>query len=131
MRDWTKKYILEGREIIEVDDLLEWAEFFESSNRQIGLDYNADKTVRVSTVFLGIDHGFMMGDGPPILFETMIFGGENDLEMWRYATYDEAEDGHNRACELALGRSTVLNWEYLDAEDAEIIEEFPIPQDKL
>lgn len=30
--------------------------------------------VRVSTVFLGLDHRHF-GDGPPILWETMVFGG--------------------------------------------------------
>lgn len=48
----------------------------------------------VSTVFLGIDHNHM-GDGPPILFETMVFGcGPWDNYQERYATWDEAEAGH-------------------------------------
>jgi hypothetical protein len=56
----------------------------------------------VSTVFLGIDHNFW-GDGPPILFETMIFANkapdETFPEEWegmmrRYGTWAEAEIGH-------------------------------------
>lgn len=47
----------------------------------------------VSTVWLhGIDHGY--GDGPPILFETMVFGGDFDQELRRYSTEEEAMRGH-------------------------------------
>jgi hypothetical protein len=48
----------------------------------------------ISTVFLTVDHQF--GDGPPILFETMIFGGPYADAQWRYATWDEAVAGHAR-----------------------------------
>jgi hypothetical protein len=49
----------------------------------------------VSTVWLmGIDHSF--GGDKPILFETMIFGGEHDDEMERYHSYEEAVEGHAR-----------------------------------
>ena len=47
----------------------------------------------VSTVFLGIDH-VLFGGGPPILFETMVFGGQYDDRQWRYSTWDEAVAGH-------------------------------------
>ena len=52
----------------------------------------------VSTVFLGMDHSF--DGGTPVLFETMIFGGEYDQFQERYCTWDEAEEGHKVACEL-------------------------------
>lgn len=55
--------------------------------------------VWVSTVFLGLDHKF--GDGPPMLFETMIFGGEHDQYQERCSTWEEAEAMHKQACELA------------------------------
>ena len=56
--------------------------------------------VRVSTVFLGIDHQW--GDGPPILWETMVFGGELDQEQERYHTREEAQDGHQAMIERVL-----------------------------
>jgi hypothetical protein len=56
--------------------------------------------IEVSTVMLGTDHGFGMG-GPPILFETMIFGGEHDEYQERYSTRAEAESGHSKALGLA------------------------------
>ena len=47
----------------------------------------------VSTVFLGIDHNW--GDGPPVLYETMVFGGPLDEEQVRYCTRAEAAAGHD------------------------------------
>lgn len=57
---------------------------------------------KVSTVFLGIDHSFGYG-GPPVLFETMIFGGEQDGYQERCCTYDEAIAMHAKACQIAFG----------------------------
>jgi hypothetical protein len=51
--------------------------------------------VRVSTVWLGLDHGFKFGeDALPVIFETMIFGGQFDNYQIRYHTEDEARRGH-------------------------------------
>jgi hypothetical protein len=56
----------------------------------------------ISTVFLSMDHGLagLIGDGTPVLFETMVFGGEHDGYQERYHTYDEAEEGHKRICDM-------------------------------
>lgn len=43
-------------------------------------------------MFLGIDHAFM--GGPPILWETMIFGGVFDGWQRRYASKLDALEGH-------------------------------------
>src|SRR5215467_9051102 len=48
--------------------------------------------VTVSTVWLGLDHRF--GEGPPIIFETMVFGGPDDQRQERYCTEAEALLGH-------------------------------------
>jgi hypothetical protein len=56
--------------------------------------------VRVSTVLLLIDHAF--GPGPPVIFETMIFGGWHDQRQWRYTSMEAARCGHVRA--LAMVR---------------------------
>lgn len=59
--------------------LIRWGKFFE----KIGLRRVARETVcagvDVSTVFLGMDHGW--GDGPPVLWETMIFGDGHPLDQ--------------------------------------------------
>lgn len=57
----------------------------------------------ISTVFLGFDHNF--GNGPPILFETMVFGGFEDGFQERYTTWAKAEAGHKRAVILVSSRA--------------------------
>lgn len=94
-------YILEGKTIKVVDDLMEWARWFEKADRQVNKTDITDE-ISVSTIFLGLDHSF--SDGPPLLFETMIFGGEHDQYQDRYATYEEAEAGHIIAVKLCGGK---------------------------
>lgn len=53
----------------------------------------------ISIVFLAIDHNYLF-EGAPIVFETMIC--DESTEIWkdyqkRYATWDEAVKGHERA----------------------------------
>lgn len=52
--------------------------------------------VTVSTVFLGMDHAYH--GPPPVLWETMIFGGERDMECQRYSSQSSAVAGHARTC---------------------------------
>lgn len=61
-----------------------------------------DKPVWVSTIFLMFDHGLSCGlvEGmPPLLWETMTFGGPLDLEVERYASEAAAKEGHARMIE--------------------------------
>jgi hypothetical protein len=95
------KYILDGRKPVPEPDLFKWAKWFESSDRIVAKNRNLPGDATVSTVFLGLDHRFVK-DGPPLLFETMIFGGRHDGLQWRYATYDEAKQGHIKALALAM-----------------------------
>ena len=74
----------------------EWGRFFETANRIVKQETIGE--VRVSTVFLGIDH--QHGDGPPVLFETMIFGGSHDGYQERCSTWQQAEDMHAKACAM-------------------------------
>jgi len=66
----------------------------------------------VSTVWLGLDHGF--GGGPPVIFETMVFTRSAwnddrsvpdheplfDLDCVRYSTEHQALIGHEEMCLL-------------------------------
>jgi hypothetical protein len=56
-------------------------------------------TLSVSTVFLGINHQW--GAGPPILWETMVFGLPSDVDeiQLRYSSRADALEGHKRACD--------------------------------
>ncbi len=93
----SEKYILEGMTPVPVDDLYKWGEWLEKNDRHIAKDKIG--SVTVSTIFLGLDHSFANG-GPPVLFETMIFGGKHDQWQDRYRTWDEAEAGHRKAVEM-------------------------------
>jgi hypothetical protein len=93
------RYILDAKKPVECEDLLTWAKWFETANRHVAVEERDG--VRVSTVFLGHDHRFG-GDGPPILFETMIFGGPNDQDQDWYSTWEEAEAGHAAMCAKAF-----------------------------
>jgi hypothetical protein len=91
-------YVLDGKEPRAVDDLLEWAAWFETANRRVARTEIGD--AEVSTVFIGLDHCFGFR-GPPILFETMVFADDHPLDeiQLRYSTWAEAETGHIEVCE--------------------------------
>ena len=86
----TGRYILDGLRPKHCPDLMEWAEWMETADRTVQVTMIGD--VRVSTVFLGLDHQF--GVGSPILYETMIFGGDLDEYQERWQTLGEAKNGH-------------------------------------
>ncbi len=109
-------YILEGHEP-KKSDLFSWGYWLESANvndrrvnrTKVGipawkywmgklLKIKQWEPVLISTVFLGLDHRF--GEGPPLLFETMVFGGKHHQEIDRYSTWDEAEKGHAKFVKL-------------------------------
>ena len=86
-------YLDDDHNIIATKDIEEWGKFFESiPKRRVGFFEN--ENCAISTVFLGIDHGFNGID--IILFETMVFDKKGDGgSVWRrYKTWDEAEKGH-------------------------------------
>lgn len=98
-------YILNGKEV-EKADLMTWAKWLESNSAARRVAATDVGDFWVSTTFLGLDHSF--GDGPPLLFETMIFrrdptGAINfgDLYCDRCSTYAQAEEMHEKACGYA------------------------------
>lgn len=58
--------------------------------------------INVSTIWLGMNHNWSGGE--PLIFETMIFGGEHGGYQERYATEEQAIAGHKRAEKLAFGK---------------------------
>jgi hypothetical protein len=96
MRDLDAKYILDkDGNVVEVT-YGEWCEWFRIvKNRRVART-QINEDVYISTVFLSMDHGYDP-EGPPILFETLVFGGPMDGEMWRYSTKKEALEGHKRS----------------------------------
>ena len=90
-----KYYILDEDHKPVVVDALVWGKWF-GDHRKRRVAYTKVGERFVSTVFLGLDHNYD-DEGPPILFETMIFEGDDGGDMWRYATWEEAEKGHAEA----------------------------------
>lgn len=91
-------YILDDQGNVEPAELLEWAKWFETANRI--LDKTKIGDVEVSTVFLGINYNFY--GGTPLLWETMIFGGEHDQYQDRYSSKEDALKGHQVAIDLVM-----------------------------
>jgi len=93
-------YKLDENKNVVKSSLEEWSNFIEgrlpTNYKHVGDDIVNGH--RVSTVFLGLCHN--PRGGVPIVFETMVFQNDrSDIYQERYATYKEAEDGHQRAIE--------------------------------
>src|SRR5947207_774053 len=83
---------------IQKADILEASQQLEGknglTNKIVHTELQIDgEKIDVSTVFLGIDHGWGRRE-LPVLFETMVFGGKLDEWQWRYCTLEEAQVGH-------------------------------------
>lgn len=100
-----KWYILKGKTPVE-SNLFEYCAWSVDFNKMI-VEKTKIGDIEVSTVFLGLDHSFSPEKTGPILFETMIFGGEAEGYQERYATYEEAEQGHKKACDMVLGMFSI------------------------
>ena len=93
MDDYPRYFILDGHTPVHVKDVLEWGNWFEGANNKRRIKRTVIDDIAISTVFLGLNHNFS-SDGPPQIFETLVFNGPLDGEMYRYATWDEAVAGH-------------------------------------
>ncbi len=90
----NKHYILRKNHKVKEVDMMVWAKFIENPADRIVKQENIGK-IRISTVFLGLDHNF--GEGEPLLFETMIFGGKHDQYQDRCSTWEQAVEMHKKA----------------------------------
>jgi hypothetical protein len=89
-------YVLDAdHQLVPAANIYEWARMLEGSDRIVAQDTLPDGTF-ISTVFLGLDHGW--GKGPPITFETMVFfpkgEGEDSEIVDRCATWADSEAIH-------------------------------------
>ena len=108
----TDRYILnEDNQAVPEPDLLTWARWLGTADRTV--ERTQVGVWEVSTIFLGLNHSFGDG-GPPLLFETMVFGGEVTRTLvldgetrtftgrhsedgpFRYSTWEAAMAGHRR-----------------------------------
>lgn len=114
--EWFKKamlrrelrfYDLVGRVVVPRDDinvsgLIQREQAIQKTGQdpwQVGLaEVGGGRTI--STVFLSMDHRHI-GDGPPLLFETMMFTNGRADVLGRCSTWEEAEAMHEKAVEDA------------------------------
>lgn len=90
----------ESRNLVPAD-MMTWARWFENVEHRRVAEAILPNGVRVSTVFLGLDHNFL-GEGPPHVFESMAFEPEikpgrlyyQELDCERCSTWVEAEAQH-------------------------------------
>lgn len=93
MSDWA--YLDKDHKVVVTTDMEK-----SSVSRATKVGYEKAGDYSVSTVFLGLDHGW---DGVPMWFETMLFGsGPLDNHCERCTTWDEAVLMHQRGIKKAL-----------------------------
>lgn len=95
---WVGTYILDKEGNLVPVDTLTWGFWLEEHHEQRVVRQDSIHGVRVSTVFLGLDH-YYPRDAPhePVLWETMIFGGPKDRYLRRYTSLEAAKAGHIEA----------------------------------
>lgn len=98
----TRYYKLMGKLAVPVADPMEWARAFEDTHRIVAQTKIGG--IFVSTVFLGLDSSFRE-NGPPLIFETMIFRGGDGDDTFRCSSWEEAEKQHADA--VALVRAEI------------------------
>jgi hypothetical protein len=94
-----------------VYDLAQWALEYSRAFRHVARTEMEGGLV-VSTIFTGVEASPI---GEPMLFETMVFRGDDSWGRYRYATWEQADAGHklivtaierNRETWVAAGRAT-------------------------
>jgi hypothetical protein len=76
----------------------EWMEKFEDMTYRHVAVTAIGEDVEVSTVWIGLDYNFW--GGPPLVLETVVFGGDLDGEMRRYPNENAALAGHDQMVAL-------------------------------
>ena len=93
----SDKFILNAKgEPIPEPDLVTWGRWMQTQAGIVKQEVIGGS--RVSTVFLGLNHNY--GEGPPIFWETMVFGGLLNGEQERCSgSREQAEAMHALMCE--------------------------------
>jgi len=95
-------YILDENNKPVASHAMESASWMDKNPERKAVAQEYINDVFISTVFLGLDHknyGWLSNE-TPILWETMIFGGEHDQYQERYTSYEDALKGHQTALNL-------------------------------
>ena len=97
MKNMGFHYILDENKNPVPCDLITWAETFENPNNRL-VRAETINGLRISTMFLGMDHSF--DEDEVHLFETMVFDEKGEsVEMDRCDTWDNAIKMHETMVE--------------------------------
>lgn len=100
----NRMYIITSAGQVELcTDLSRWGAWMAVHPDERHLAVDEKGQVKVSTLFLGLDHGSGDDSSDPILWETRIMRGVHDGETVRYKTKEEALKGHKKMVEMAFG----------------------------
>jgi len=80
-------------------DMHEWGRWLVEREADRRIAHTMVGDVRISTVFLGLDHSFGQCK-LSVLWETMVFGGPHDKYCDRYTSRADADDGHKRTVRM-------------------------------
>jgi hypothetical protein len=99
-------YLLdEDGEAVGTHDFLTWAQWYENSFQTRRLAQDEIDNQRVLTIFLAIDHNFS-ATGPPLLWETTVFGGPEDMKSWRTDSPAKALATHQEVVKRLKGQES-------------------------
>jgi hypothetical protein len=101
-------YILEDGVVKRELDIIKWSEWHCSQDRRIDFTRLPNARAEVVTSFIGVDSRPAHLTGTPIVFETMVFGGEFDHRAYRYASLEDAQAGHLEVCKMI--QNTIVHY---------------------
>jgi hypothetical protein len=91
-------YILDKENKPVKSTIIQHSEWLEKNPERKVVKQEHVDDIFISTVFLGLDHAW--NSDIPVLWETMIFGGEHDQYQDRYTSHEDALEGHQTALTL-------------------------------
>jgi len=94
----SRWYILDNNNKPVAKPVVEAAQWLEDNDHRRIVKRDEIGDILVSTVFLGLDHAW--DSDTPVLWETMIFGGEHNQYQERYTSHKDALEGHELALTL-------------------------------
>lgn len=94
--------MLNGHVPYQEKDLMTWAKWFETSNTERTVDFDASVNGDVSTVFLSLEPLGQAKELLPLLFQTAVFDGPFAGFTRHVATWGEAEAQHRKVRQAVL-----------------------------
>jgi len=114
------RYILEGKIPVPCEDLLVWGRWCEEHHADCVVKQEFVGELWVSTVFLCLDHNHF-GNGPPDLFETMIFRDANEHDRQKSREYGFSGNISKVALEGESFFERTSTWELALEQHAEAV----------